>query len=453
MTLLPELLNINEYGQKPPLYAYSDKVVQKYSRANPTLYHKLNSLSRNELTFHPVVNMLTEKKISVYSVWYIFALCGYLVYLLLLYSLLYTLAYDDSPPIGFSAGLAVLYFLLILSIIFDVLCEIAEFFTISYRYFKKMPSLDYLEPDEVRISGRKAGTDVEIYTWIDAMKKGKKIPRFLAFFFLFSTPRKFKGCFQLSKHIIAEYFLDFLNILDLMGIFFTILFLILHFSSSEAQWVVASLAYLFNTIRVAKYLRLFIYTGPYGYTVFRGLLSDFPKFLIMFLILLSAFTGSFTLSLRGSFNTTTLCSNSLEDSTLCNAAQVFIHGIRVLLSQGEILSNPNYFLVLGFYPTLLSLLFVVFTAIFLLNILIASLTKTYDETLQSPQQYKFKIAVEFETKSLLFLLFGKLIQPLTAILKAKVSKDYWSRYLVLGKYYFIHFFPILLLCINIIIDL
>lgn len=356
------------------------------------------------------------------------------MYLLFLYGLLYTLVGGPSSSPGSSPGLSILYALVLLCLGIDIACECAEFFTISYRYFKKMPSIECMEPARVRISGQKAGTDIQLYTWMDAMEKAKRFQLYFSILSFLSSPGKLKGIIQLSKHIIHEYFLDLLNLLDLFGIGFLFLFFVLHFVQSDSQWIIASLAYLFNTIRIGKYLRLFIYTGPYLYTLFRGLLTDFPKFIIIFLIMLSAFTGAFTLSSRERFNTTQLCSPDLEDSTICNGLGVFIHGIRVLLAQGEVFQNPQYFIVLGFYLTFISAVFVIFTIIFLQNVLIAAFTKTYDETLQSPQQYKFKIAVEFETKSLLFLLFGKIVQPLTTILKAKVTKDYWSRFLVLGTF-------------------
>ena len=432
VTLLPELLNINEYGQKPPIFGYTEKALN-YSRASPTLYHKLNHLSRNELTFHPVVSMLTDKKIAIYGKWYLTALLGYLVYLLLLYWLFYSLAAAPSNSQDASPTVVILYILVALCLLLDIACELAEFFTISYRYFKRMPSIECLEPARLRIGGQEAGRDIELYTWMDAMEKNKKFKLYFSLKSFLSSPRRLKGFFQLSKHIVLEYFFDILNILDLLGIGLILLFFVLHFSESNSQWVVASLAYLFNTIRISKYLRLFIYTGPYLYTMFRGLLTDLPKFLIVFLIMLSAFTGAYTLTFRERFNQTDMCSNLLEDSSPFSALQVFIHGIRVLLFQTEMFSNPQCYLVFGLYLTVLTVLFVIFTVIFLQNILIAALTKTYDDTLQSPQQYKLKIAVEFETKSLLFLLFGKIIQPLTTILKVKVTKDYWSRYLVLGK--------------------
>ena len=348
--------------------------------------------------------------------------------------MLYTLLGEPSIAPGSSPALTILYIPVFLCLAIDIACECAEFFTIAYLYFKKMPSIECMEPARVRISGQKAGTDIEMYTWMDAMEKAKIFPLYFSILSNLSSPGKLKGIFQLSKYIFREYFLDLLNLLDLFGISFLILFFILHFAQSDSQWIIASLAYLFNTIRICKYLRLFIYTGPYLYTLFRGLLTDFPKFIIIFLIMLSAFTGAFTLSARERFNTTQLCSSNLEDSTICDGLGVFIHGLRVLLAQGEVFQNPQYFIILGFYLTFISAIFVIFVIIFLQNLLIAAFSKTYQDTLQSPQQYKFKIAVEFETKSLLFLLFGKVVQPLTTILKAKVSKDYWSRYLVLGTF-------------------
>ena len=432
MTLLPNLLNINEYGQKPNLFGFTDKGLN-YSRASPTLYHKLNYLARSDLTFHPVVSMLTDKKIAVYGNWYLISLLGYLVYLLLLYWMFYNVAGVTTNSVGSSPLLVILYVLVILCLLLDVACEFAEFFTISYRYFKKMESPECLEPARMKIAGRKAGRDIELYTWLDAMEKQKRFKIYFSLKSMLTSPKQLNGFFQLSKHIILEYFFDLLNILDLMGIGLTLLFFVLHFTESNSQWIVASLAYIFNTLRISKYLRLFIYTGPYLYTMFRGLLTDLPKFIIVLLVILSAFTGAYTLTFREGFNQTDLCYSLLEDSSPVNANQVFIQGIRVLFFQTEVFSRLECYLILGFYFTLLSILFVIFGVIFLQNILIAALTKTYDETLQSPQQYKLKIAVEFETKSLFFLLFGALIQPLTTILKAKVTKDYWSRYLVLGE--------------------
>ena len=432
MTLLPDLLNINEYGQKPPLFGYSDKV-PNYSRASPTLYHKLNHLARSDLTFHPVVSLLTDKKIAVYGNWYLLSLLGFLIYLLLLYWLFYNVAGVPTNSVASSPLLVILYVLVILCVLLDIACELAEFFTISHRYFKKMRSVECLEPTRIRIAGQEAGRDIELYTWLDAMEKKKKFKIYFSLKSLLISPTKLKGLFQLSQHIISEYFFDLLNILDLLGIGLLLLFFVLHFAESNSQWVVASLAYILNTLRISKYLRLFIYTGPYLYTMFRGLLTDLPKFLIVLLIILCAFTGAYTLTFRESSNQTDLCYSLLENSSPVNAGQVFMNGIRVLFFQTEVFSRLECYLILGFYFTLLSIIFVIFGVIFLQNILIAALTKTYDETLQSPQQYKLKIAVEFETKSLLFLLFGRLIQPLTTILKAKVTKDYWSRYLVLGK--------------------
>ena len=181
-----------------------------------------------------------------------------------------------------------------------------------------MPSIECMEPARVRISGQKAGTDIQLYTWMDAMEKAKRFQLYFSILSFLSSPGKLKGIIQLSKHIIHEYFLDLLNLLDLFGIGFLFLFFVLHFVQSDSQWIIASLAYLFNTIRIGKYLRLFIYTGPYLYTLFRGLLTDFPKFIIIFLIMLSAFTGAFTLSSRERFNTERVKAPVNADSIIKN---------------------------------------------------------------------------------------------------------------------------------------
>ena len=388
---------------------------EKYDIISPTLYQKLDSIERNNIVFHPVVTLLTERKVSVYSKFNFCSFLLFLGYLLLIYLLQFTLSYTRVQSLTSHHGINLLNFLLVVALTNDIVIVITRLIIVLYRKVKHSPI--YFSNWKTNHKNQKPKRQV---TWFTTIKYNRKYGRFVNLKNKLKLPLKVRYTFWLTMHTVT-YLLQPVVLLDWLGIIFLTMFLLSQWIGGAAQWIFASISFIVNTLRLFKYISYSVYLGPYGSSLFSALTRDIPRFLVVFSVILITFTGGFSLAIVQDNNAS--CSN-FEEMAFCNASQTFLSGIRVLL-EGHVFHDANFMQYLGFYPSLIYILFILLVVVFLINFLVAQFCATYANLLPSQQRYKLKIAAEFENYSISYLVLGKLITVLTAVLKAKVTQEYW----------------------------
>nr|KAG5709488.1 hypothetical protein BaRGS_023170 [Batillaria attramentaria] len=180
---------------------------------------------------------------------------------------------------------------------------------------------------------------------------------------------------QMRKHRL-DYFTDKFNWLDISSSSLLLTVVVLRWTHRKEQWPVYSVGFLLWTLRIFKYAAVFRQTGAYAQILYRIVAHDFPQFIVVFSVVLIAFSGAFVLSLRG------------EDSLdLYYDTSTFWHtmftGVRILIEGQPVVDyTPEYqamscILMVGFLFT---------CCVVLLSILIAQLSDTYQNVQQDAQR-------------------------------------------------------------------
>ncbi|XP_076459745.1 transient receptor potential cation channel subfamily V member 6-like isoform X2 [Babylonia areolata] len=182
---------------------------------------------------------------------------------------------------------------------------------------------------------------------------------------------------QIRKHRL-DYFTDQFNWIDLSSSSLLLSVVVLRWAHGTQQWPVFSVGFLLWTLRIFKYAAVFRQTGAYSQILWRIVAHDFPQFLVVFAVILLAFSGSFLLALRGE--------DSLhvhqETSTFW---YILFTGVRILIEGEPVVeyTGPEG------YKTLSCMLMVAFLftcIVVLLNILIAQLSDTYQNVQRDAQR-------------------------------------------------------------------
>ena len=384
---------------------------------SPTLYQKLNSIEHDKIILHPVVSLLTERKASVYNKFNFFSFLLFTLYLIAIYLLQFTISYTRMEALANHHWINFLNFLVVVGLTNDLLIVIARYLSILYRrvkrasfYYSNWKTKDNMKKDKTQVTWFTSVQYDRKYAWIVKAKDKLRIPS------------KIKQPIWFVKHAIL-YVLRPVVLLEWLGILSLFVYLITYWIGIQAQWVLASISFILNTLRLFKYISYSEYLGPYIATLYLAFTRDFPRFLIIFTLLLITFTGGFSLSLVPVNNST--CS-VYEDMAFCNASQTFLSGFRVLF-EGHLFNDVNFIQFLGFYPSLIYSIFIILVVVFLINFLVAQFCGTYLNDLPSKRSYKLRIATDFENTSLTYLLFGRIICVLTAVIKAKVTHEFWEK--------------------------
>ncbi|XP_046359517.2 uncharacterized protein LOC124137315 [Haliotis rufescens] len=173
---------------------------------------------------------------------------------------------------------------------------------------------------------------------------------------------------QMRRHR-GDYWRDKFNWIDLSSSFLLLMVIPLRFTHRQEQWHVFSMGYLLWTLRMFKYAAVFRRTGAYALILWRIISRDILQFILFFLVILLAFTGSFTLALKGE--------NALTvHNETSNYWNVMFVGVRTLIEAYAVVEYAGE----GGYPpmsTFLMVTFLFFCCVVLLSILIAQLSDTY----------------------------------------------------------------------------
>ena len=389
VTLTASFLDFDESGFLPenPQYNFRSK----------TILHKVLDCAETEVKYHPLVNIVVNKKISLYRNWYLFSFLLYFVYLLFLSYALFQ-STTSCDPLYYVDGLDFLRLfseiIVILYAIAFFLSEIVEFWVDWYNIMQEK-SLENQGNEPVRIENSTHTS------YFDVISNGLQVAD-KKIFYIFSA--------------IYSYFSDLYNFFDLSAILFVILVVILRLSDSPAQWIFASVMYIINIFRLFKYIRIIPALGAYSVIIFRIFLIDMPKFLAVFIIIFLGFYGGALLALRFSPIPTnqTLdpldpnCSTSLSFFRHTNVFRdLMITGVLLLVDGGASGHEDDITLSYTWYFETVYIVSAFIISVVLSNILIAQLTATYSQiSVQNELHYKLELAVTLEHSSNLFFFCG-----------------------------------------------
>eukprot|EP00112_Aurelia_sp_Birch-Aquarium-sp1_P007179 Seg1782.13 transcript_id=Seg1782.13/GoldUCD/mRNA.D3Y31 product="Transient receptor potential cation channel subfamily V member 1" protein_id=Seg1782.13/GoldUCD/D3Y31 len=180
---------------------------------------------------------------------------------------------------------------------------------------------------------------------------------------------------QLLKEGCCLYVKDYFNWVDVFGIFGILWIIPLRFASKRSQWIVAALAYIFNFLRIYKYLPAWKSICVYSRTLAIMIKKDLKVFATVYVIVLMTFCGATFLSLRG---LAVYDENSgFKGVAVSGFGDIFLRGIRALTQSEGFTSEYGAYNVFSVMIILASMFVIM---IFLVNILIAQLNASYERS-------------------------------------------------------------------------
>ncbi|PFX26904.1 uncharacterized protein LOC111328278 [Stylophora pistillata] len=179
---------------------------------------------------------------------------------------------------------------------------------------------------------------------------------------------------ELKREPLA-YAKDVFNYLDLSGYFLIAATFVFRYLGSDAQWILGSLAIIINFCGIFKYSVGDRYIGLYIKCLGMVIYKDIPRFLVVFTIILVAFSISFFTALKaGDFN---LGSALGSEYSLCkeDVGCVMLAGLKTWLEGSSVVRSLS---TAGWLGAILAIFFMLSVVIILLNVLIAQLSLTYE---------------------------------------------------------------------------
>ncbi|XP_058942043.2 uncharacterized protein [Pocillopora verrucosa] len=161
-----------------------------------------------------------------------------------------------------------------------------------------------------------------------------------------------------------SYFMEWMTLFDWLGLLLVLCIIPLRYAGSKAQWTIASLAILFNFLRIFKFSSVTRTTGLYTKTLAKIIQQDLTRFMAVFAVVFLPFCGALFLSLR--------CSG--KNHQFSGIGDVFLSGLRALSDQRPIAEDYSNF---NWLSILLMLAYMGTVLVILLNILIAQMSTTY----------------------------------------------------------------------------
>nr|XP_058959432.1 uncharacterized protein LOC131786393 [Pocillopora verrucosa] len=163
-----------------------------------------------------------------------------------------------------------------------------------------------------------------------------------------------------------SYFTEWMTLFDWSGLLLILCIIPLRYTQSKAQWLVASLAFLFNFLRIFKFSCLTRTTGLYTKTLAKIILHDVTRSMAVFIVIFFSFCGALSLS---------LCYSD-ENQQFSDFGDVLLSGFRALSEQRPIAYDYSNF---NWLSILLMMAYMGIVIVILLNILIAQMSTTYTQ--------------------------------------------------------------------------
>ena len=420
MVVQPDPLNATEWVVKTGYLdidsAGKTPEDEGYERNKTFLLQCIAGLHDEEASYHGTIRLLVDKKMKRFGN----VILGTKItsYVLFLLALAYSLIQGSYEPIQinylsnpassfrlFTVIIVVSYFL------FNLVTEAAEFFRVArltYRYLKdkkkdrkkERQRAETIEIDQVAPNDDDSDDDDDVIEDILPMPKRKYKKQ--------SLKGKLNDFFVIR--VFSNFFSDRSNYLDVLGLFTLFLYIVLRASTESTQWILATLTFLINGLRLFRLLALLPDLGPYTNIIYKILVIDVPLFLSLFIITLLIFTGSFFVSLRipytaEGFLNASLPTNTDRVSGVDNEVQwVFLSGLRVLL-EGNVYEGQYLYRQLNWFAGSLYLGFLFLIVVVYLNVFIAQLSDRYGNVKRFAEKNfawnRLKFIVQVERISLL----------------------------------------------------
>ncbi|XP_022779717.1 uncharacterized protein LOC111321174, partial [Stylophora pistillata] len=165
-----------------------------------------------------------------------------------------------------------------------------------------------------------------------------------------------------------SYFTEWMALFDWLGLLLILCIIPLRYIAHKAQWMVTSLAFLFNFMRIFKFSCVSRTTGLYTKTLAKIILHDVTRSMAVFVVIFFSFCGALTLS---------LCySGFRENQELRGFGNVLLSGFQALSDQYPMVEDYSTF---NWLSVLLMMAYMGTVTVILLNILVAQMSTTYTQ--------------------------------------------------------------------------
>ncbi|XP_065057965.1 uncharacterized protein LOC135685817 isoform X2 [Rhopilema esculentum] len=191
---------------------------------------------------------------------------------------------------------------------------------------------------------------------------------------------------QLKKEGFKLYICSFFNWVDFLGILGVLLIIPLRYARVDGQWIIASLAYILNFLRIYKYFPAWELVGVYSKTLAILFKKHLTIFLAVYLMVFLTFAGATILSLRSVV--TYDDSAGFKNTDVSGLGDVFFRGVKSLVQAEAFASTYTTY---GAFSTIVILCSMFIMMVVMINILIAQLGNSYG-AVQKEARNEFYVA-------------------------------------------------------------
>ena len=428
--LLDRMIIIDEKCHCTVLTKYLDLDLQNNTPADPKyrknsmyLLQRITELSTDKIAHHGVIRLLVDYKMKKFG-YYILSV-KVVTYLLFLIALTYSLinaANQVDPYLSYLDGVwnhlrIVAESFVLIYFIVNLITEFVEFSKVVMSTYSRLKDKQIAKQTEhARLNSEN----------IDFMKgKLKKKPQ--------SISSSLANCFPIRA--VIDYLREQSNYLDLLSLTTLALLIPLRLTSQHVQWVFATFAFLFNSLRLFNYISIVPVIGPYSNIFYKIITKDVPKFALMFLIALLIFTGSFFIALRtpysqqGLFNNTYMENRTLEIGVNSETIWILFSGFRILL-ESNVMEENYLYKNLNWLAAMVYLTFLFLTVVVFLNVFIAQLSDRYAKVRENAEKtfawHRLNFIIQLQKSSLLSLCYD--FRKKSFIEQLQVKADRFSLY-------------------------
>ena len=370
-----------------------------YEKNSLSLLQRIAELSSDKVSYHGVIRLLVDQKMRKFG-YYILTI-KLVLYLLFVVALAYSLihaAHQTNPYITylidygnylriFCEIFVLLYFLV------NLITELAEIIRVvvsTYRRLKDKRINRQTEKARERLTGGRITRQIQ--------SASSRCTSFVVNFF--------------PVRVIIDYLKEQSNYLDILSLSFLAILIPLRILGQPVEWVFATWAFIFNSLRLFNYINIIPVVGPYSNIFYKIITKDLPKFAFMFLIILLIFTGSFFVALRSPYTIKGLTNNTYIENTERepgindDVIWILLSGFRVL-SESNVMQRNYLYKNLNWLAATIYATFLVLTVVVFLNVFIAQLSDRYAKVRESAERtfawHRLNFIVQIQKSSLLSL--------------------------------------------------
>ncbi|KAI6660692.1 Serine/threonine-protein phosphatase 6 [Oopsacas minuta] len=428
MTVTVEFLDSNELGQYPRDKGYNHMI--------PSLLHKMLNCPEVTLKYHPIVNIVVNKKLVIYRWWYILSFIFFIFFLLSLgYALIQASYVCDDQLLQYTDPYNIVR---LCCEIFCILCWMLFFVDELIEFI-----IEWVQKRHERRNSKDTMETIRI-------SKSEGTGAFKVLFKCFQKVSNYSKLFESFDRLlfyfpsaVFEYIFGF-NIVDFAALVCFVILVALRIAGSYIQWTFASFTFILFALRLFKYTRIIPSLGAYVRSVFRVFVRDIPRFIVIVLILSISYLGGIHLAARqqpqfSSMQTVSLnqevCTNrSFSQLLWFNDAKTLNYDLRkpiissiIFLLDGGPGNVEDDLLNVNIVFVILYIIFAFSIIVVLLNILIAQLSETYSEIIKTNEfHYKMELVVNLELKSNLAFITGKFLRKYNTINKLEIPVSIWE---------------------------